>query len=225
VGNLPGRLVLSTLALVRHGQAAFGQANYDALSSCGVEQARKTGEFVASRESALSALLVGPRQRHAGTADALLAVRRAPPTTITIEPRLDEFAAGMPIMRRVLAGNSAPRAQRVAEYLALLGAWGNGTHVEPDCESFLDFVARVDAWLRHATGSSAPHQHIVAVTSAGVIAAAVMLTLQLQTDAWSRLIGVIRNASLTEIVFTPDRRNLLSFNSTAHLPKSLLTWI
>ena len=42
---------MSTLYLVRHGQASFGTDNYDRLSAIGEEQARELGRyFVASGE-------------------------------------------------------------------------------------------------------------------------------------------------------------------------------
>ena len=65
-GKLPA---LSTLYLIRHGQASFGAEDYDVLSDLGIEQGRQLGSYWARRGPALDACYVGPRRRHVGTAE------------------------------------------------------------------------------------------------------------------------------------------------------------
>ena len=51
--------------LIRHGQASYGQADYDRLSTRGEDQARAVGRWLAGRE--LSALYTGPLRRQIQT--------------------------------------------------------------------------------------------------------------------------------------------------------------
>ena len=55
---------MSTLYLIRHGQASFGAEDYDVLSALGAEQARALGAYFAARRWPVDALYVGPRARH-----------------------------------------------------------------------------------------------------------------------------------------------------------------
>ena len=45
---------MSSVILVRHGQASFGKADYDQLSDLGYEQARHLGRVLREREEALT---------------------------------------------------------------------------------------------------------------------------------------------------------------------------
>ena len=60
---------MSTLYLVRHGQASFGQANYDKLSELGERQCRILGEFWAARGIRLDAVYTGTLERQTASAD------------------------------------------------------------------------------------------------------------------------------------------------------------
>ena len=56
---------MTTILLARHGQASFGQANYDQLSDLGCEQARLLGQHYARAERRIDAIFSGSlvRQR------------------------------------------------------------------------------------------------------------------------------------------------------------------
>src|SRR5262245_36260794 len=59
---------MSTLLLVRHGQASFLSSDYDRLSPMGEEQARRLGQFWAGRRQKIDAVFTGPRERQIRTA-------------------------------------------------------------------------------------------------------------------------------------------------------------
>ena len=85
---------MSTLIVVRHGQASFLADNYDQLSELGWEQARRLGEYWAQHEIHPTALVVGPRQRHRETAEAVTGALLAAGVDlpdIVPDDRLDEF--------------------------------------------------------------------------------------------------------------------------------------
>lgn len=212
---------------MRHGQASFGGADYDRLSSVGEAQARHAARALAAADRVPDRIVSGPRVRQKTTAlcarDAL-GGGQAP--AIEEEPRLDEFTAGLPLMQRVLEdAGSRPREELIERYLAALEAWGRGDLEVQGAESMHAFLARVTSWLDDLSRSRRRGERVLAVTSAGVVAAAATLTLGLPAPTWGRLVRVVRNGSLTEIAYTSDRRTLLSFNGAAHLPRELETWI
>ena len=65
---------MTTLHLVRHGQASAGAADYDVLSPRGREQARHLGDWWGARGVGLDAAFTGTLKRQRDTAD--LALRR-----------------------------------------------------------------------------------------------------------------------------------------------------
>jgi len=60
---------MSVLTLVRHAQASFHAADYDALSPLGREQARLLGEYWARRGIDFDEVYCGPRVRQRHTAE------------------------------------------------------------------------------------------------------------------------------------------------------------
>src|ERR1043165_750465 len=57
---------VGTLYLIRHGQASYGEPDYDRLSPRGIEQALAIGRWAARRQ--LGALYAGPLRRQQQTA-------------------------------------------------------------------------------------------------------------------------------------------------------------
>ncbi|MCP5328362.1 MAG: histidine phosphatase family protein [Steroidobacteraceae bacterium] len=217
---------MSTLYLVRHGQAAFGTADYDRLSPVGRRQiAALRGHFTARAEY-LDGLWCGSLRRQRDTA-AILAANSG------LEPRIDaafdEYRADA-VVRAWLDGNpsGAPPALRQApetgtarDYQRLLEASGRAWirgELDPHAgESWAAFRARVGAGLEAVMRAAGRGQRIAICTSAGVIGAAVghvlgLDDLQSLTLSWS-----VHNASLTVLLFDARRTSLSSFNGLPHL--------
>lgn len=58
---------ISHLYLVRHGQASFGEKNYDNLSEKGVKQSISLGKKLKKRNLIFDNVVVGPLKRHIQT--------------------------------------------------------------------------------------------------------------------------------------------------------------
>jgi phosphohistidine phosphatase SixA len=58
---------MSTLILVRHGQASFGASDYDRLSETGVRQSELPGIYWAGRGPSFDAAYSGAQQRQQQT--------------------------------------------------------------------------------------------------------------------------------------------------------------
>lgn len=224
---------MSALILLRHGQASFGAARYDALSERGREQAEHVGRYWADRGARFSRIVVGPRDRH-----RLTALHALSPLGIPVpeahEPALDEFAEGQQILASVdrrlppAPEGGAPRShkEQARRYSAEIDAWAEArVSIEgvPDAAVFRSTVA---AWLHRVTADTEPGQTVLAVTSGGVISAAVAIALDLPDARLAHFMRTIYNASLTEFAFSAGRPPaLVSFNVASYLPEALLTRI
>ena len=55
---------MSTLHLVRHGQASFGADDYDRLSELGWRQSRRLGEYWKGKGQQFDQIIMGTLRRH-----------------------------------------------------------------------------------------------------------------------------------------------------------------
>ena len=79
------------------------------------------------------------------------------------------------------------------------------------------FQGRVKQALKRMTDSSARGRRVIAFTSGGFIGTAVQLVLGAPDRTALELNWRIRNAALTEFVFSRERITLDAFNTIAHL--------
>lgn len=226
---------MSALLLMRHGQAAFGAAVYDALSPIGRAQADATGGWIAAHRPT-ARIWSGPRQRHIETA-AAVARASGLPAAAPGGAGLDEFAEGEEVLalgerlgdrlgeKLGVATPPGPDAaqRRIRLYNQAIAAWAAGAASIGGRPSFSGFRANVRGWLDAATAPGARGRTELVVTSAGVIAAVVCEVLDLPDARWLELLQSLANASLTEIAFSPGRRGLRSFNAHGHLPPAQIT--
>jgi len=219
---------MSSLLLLRHGQASFGAETYDRLSSLGEEQATVSGAFLQHQGRRFDRVIVGPLQRHDGTARGVLSMLNQQHAAER-EPALAEFAEAEQVLRSAerhfglpLQGEHAPeRRAQLQHYDALIGAWAAGTARIDGAPAMSQFRNTVVHWLRRLVDAPTTGQRVLAVTSAGVIGTLVCEVLGLPDARMIEFTRMIYNASFTEIVFTPGRCSLMSFNTTSHLPFSL----
>ncbi|WP_418648971.1 histidine phosphatase family protein (plasmid) [Thauera butanivorans] len=225
---------MSTLILLRHGQAAFGADAYDQLSELGHAQALATGAWLGERAGPLAAVWHGPRRRHADTASGVLAGAGRAFDAVAVAG-LDEFGEGEDVLRAaealfggpMLGDGAPPRDEQLRCYDRAIAAWAAGDADMPGRMPYTQFRAAVRTWLDALVGTPGRPggRTELAVTSAGVVAAVVCDVLELPDPHWHRLLRMIGNCSVTEIAFSGSRRGLSSFNATGHLPARLATTI
>lgn len=222
---------MSTLILLRHGQASFGAQTYDALSPLGHEQAKAVGRHFQQQRLAIDRVQVGPRQRHLLTAELALAPLglewdRSP------HPALDEFAEGQQILAAaqarqsvILQGEGRLSGKAAARcYFREIEAWCCGLTQIPGVPEVGVFRREVGQWCEQTLEEAASGVNLLAVTSGGVIAALLANALGLPDSAMARFMGVIYNASITELAFSRGRPpSLLSFNQVAYLEAGQLS--
>lgn len=235
---------MSTLYLIRHGQASYGGGDYDVLSPLGVQQARALAKHLPP----VDALYAGPLKRQRDTAEHLRAAaadagRELPAPTIVDE--LSEYPAFELLNKflpRLIADDpafaalagGAPGADMVSlldrAFQRIIGRWATGELIDEGVESFAGFGARVQRAIERVTERH-PGGRVAAVTSGGVIAVAMKLALALEERRTMALGRMIRNASVSEFIWRsrgfawrPDDFSVVSFNHVHHLGEEEITF-
>lgn len=230
---------MGTLYLIRHGQASYGEADYDRLSPRGIEQARAVGRWAAAQK--LDALFAGPLRRQQQTAQyAHDAAGGALPAPQTI-PELAEYPAFEMLQHMVprlvaedpkfaqLTDAPTPRLLDQA-FQTILSRWSRDEWAADGVERITAFVDRIRTGLDRVLRAAGSGARLACVTSAGPIGVAVGLVFATPAERMVRTSIVIRNASITELRFRsqgfdwqPDQLSLVTFNLDAHLPEELHT--
>ena len=229
---------MSTLYLIRHGQASYGEADYDRLSPRGVEQARAIGAWAARQK--LDALFAGPLNRQQQTAQYAAEAAGNLPALETL-PELAEYPAFEMLQHLVprlvaedpkfAALTTAPTPRLLDDaFHTILGRWSRDEWAVPGLERVATFVERIRTGLDRVLRRAGSGAKLACVTSAGPIGVAVGLVFDIAPERMVRTSVVIRNASITELRFRsqnfdwqPEQLSLVTFNHTAHLPDELHT--
>lgn len=215
---------MPTLLLLRHGQAAFGTDHYDRLSPLGARQADATGAFLAERGWRFDRVLCGPRQRQRDTAAGV--VRRLGAQDISTLAALDEFADGdqvLAVARERAFPAPLEGADRMRHYMATVQGWADGRIEIPHAPTAARFLDDATRWLHGLQAECPAGQRLLAVTSAGTMAALACAAFGLPASRMADFMAATHNAALTEIAFTRERSGVRSFNGAGHLPAELLT--
>lgn len=235
---------MSTLALVRHGQASFFSDNYDQLSPLGEQQARLLGEYWVRQGVRFDEVITGPRVRQietAALAGEAFAKAGLPWPEPQFMPELDEHQVdrliklAMPKIKTDYPEIGALHEQYLAAQLPrdkhrtfqlmfekLVMLWVDGRVEAPGVESWPAFRDRVSAGLRRILDGEARGRRVAAFTSVGAITVGLQLSLACDDRAAFDLGWRVRNASVTEFVFSRERMTMDGFNALAHLQDSQL---
>lgn len=231
---------MTTLVLVRHGQASFGARNYDQLSALGRRQSEILGAHWRATGFAADAWYSGTlaRQKDTGVL-ARAALGHADPT-ITEHPAFDEYDH-----RGLIRGYGPVIAREHPEFAgerhALLGdpksfqrffekvvaCWLEGRACDPAVkETWEAFCERCRAGVRAIALDGA--ERIVAFTSGGFITVILKEALGLTPGAAFEANWRIYNASIHTFRLGSRGLALTGFNNVSHLElarePSLLTY-
>jgi broad specificity phosphatase PhoE len=238
---------MSTLTVVRHGQASFLADDYDKLSPLGEQQARLLGEYWLARGVRFDRVVYGPCERQIRTGEIAGDVfRRAgagwPETSV--RPEFDEYPAEA--VGKALLPVLSQRHPHIAEALQALRSagsmdakirafdkvlrevslrWLDEEVPHNGLSTWGDFCTRIEQGVECIRGENGRGTRTVLFTSAGPVAATARLALELTPRATMELMWSPRNASVSEFVYTVGRFSMSTFNATPHLDASeLLTY-
>ncbi len=233
---------MSTLIMVRHGQASFGAADYDKLSPLGIDQSVALGEFWARRGQRLDAVFSGKQERQVHTLervrdayarqgldfpepgvldafneyDADGIMHRWLPRLLEQEPAVQE---GMKIVSRGGIGSPAGRKAFQQVFEIVMDRWLRGEGEDAGVESWQGFRDRVLGGVRHIVGACPSGKTVAVFTSGGPVSAVMQHALGTPDRVALDLGWIIKNGSLTEFRYSGDRFTLAGFNATPHFTR------
>jgi broad specificity phosphatase PhoE len=229
---------MSSLFLVRHGQASFLERNYDKLSAKGEEQSRILGSYWAGLKLGFDHVYSGPRVRQRETARLVgEAYKRAglPWPEPTVLPEFDEFQAEAVLERslpELIESDSGIRKMHQAFrdsqtrpeqfktfqqiFEVVIGRWADGKLPLEGIEPWADFSARVQRGLAKFPENGNRGQRIAIFSSGGPVGVAMQRALDLSTEATLKAAWMVRNCAYSEFLFSAGRFTLSSYNATPH---------
>lgn len=227
---------MSTLYLIRHGQASFGSDDYDNLSSRGRHQARLLGEFMLHAGIRMDACWSGPLRRQRQTADEIMACYQDAAIDIPRPVFADAFGeydyeSVLRALIPIIASEDPPFIHDVDAMLSgrrafqkvfgrVMVRWASGDDRVDTIVSWSSFGSRVIAGIREIVDQSPAGSHVVLFTSGGPIAAIVGHVLNLAPEKAVALSWQLVNASLTRLQFSSRGIGLDTFNEKGHLEQS-----
>lgn len=206
------------VALVRHGQASFGAADYDELSDLGRRQSVVVGVELRRRRLREPVVVHGTLRRQRDTAALAL-----PGLDAAVDGRWDEYDH-LGLLERYAAPDPdapPPTSSKQVQHLldAALRAWVD----DPD-GGWGAFAGGASAALDELLDQLPKGRDAVVVTSGGIVAAVCARLLGLKADGVVALNRVTVNAAVTTLVHGGSGTSLLSFNEHAHLDPGEVTY-
>lgn len=226
---------MAVIYLIRHGQATFGDKEYDRLSPIGERQARILGHHLQRVLPRLDALCSGGMVRQDRTAELArdaMGSERPPLRTVEAFTEYDHEALFRAYLPAYFATDECPvdslealmadskLLERALRFV--LRAWMEGReHEGPPVTSWPDFCQAANAGLQEILKIYDARSRIAIFTSGGVITAALRDLLRL---SHRRALGInlcVYNASITQIYCPRDGgledALLLGFNNITYL--------
>ena len=232
---------MTTIYLIRHGQASFGAESYDKLSPNGELQAKLLGQYFNQILKEEPYVVAGSMQRHQQTANLALA-ECFPDIPIMTDNAWNEFnhqqvfAQYEPrfnephLLKQDVENEANPRAYLAKIFEGAIERWTGGDYHHEYDESWPNFKSRVESALQNLSDELAKTKprYAVVFTSGGVISVAAGKLLELNANRTFALNWAITNTSMTTLRLVGNEPQLLSLNEH-HFIKAedpqLLTWI
>jgi broad specificity phosphatase PhoE len=206
------------IIFVRHGQAQFGQANYDKLSEVGHEQAVALGKAIFEQGITIDHWVSGDMVRHEETLRGISQGMRTQVSHQIVTPDLNEYDFTGQLNARFV-GSKAPvglHTDRKTHFRALretLALWQNDKILNPP-ESWAAFETRLKRAQQTIFGLEG--DTILVVSSGGAISKIVANALGVSHAKQVDLQLQIKNASMSTFIYS--RRTggffLNAFNET-----------
>ena len=232
---------MTTIYLIRHGQASFGAESYDKLSPNGELQAILLGQYFNQILKEAPYVVAGSMQRHQQTATLALALC-FPEVEFETDQAWNEFnhqqvfAQYEPrfnqphLLKQDVENEINPRAYLAKIFEGAIGRWTGGEYHHEYDESWPHFKNRVESALQNLCDELAKTKprYAVVFTSGGVISVVAGKLLELNPNRTFALNWAMTNASMTTLRLVGNEPQLLSLNEH-HFIKAensqLLTWI
>ncbi len=209
---------MSTLTVVRHGQARPFDSNPDQLSALGEEQARGLAEYWKRLGVGFDEVWCGSLLRQRQTAELATSV------AAQVSDDWNEYDANGILHNFAPPYELEPGADRNRKFQKVFEpamlAW-LAAEEHPKVETWSVFRARVlRALARIQEGPS--NRNVALFTSGGPISVLVQAAIGAPERSFLEVNWRVKNCSLTEFTFSRDRLSLDSFNALPHLERAEL---
>lgn len=224
---------MSMIYLIRHGQASFGQANYDKLSPMGIIQSGILGEHFLDTRVFPDAVYSGEMSRQQDTAREVRACyeKRGVPipepvvlsglnefdTTAVISSQINDMQAQDPAIGDHLARMTKDKESFKKVFEGAMLRWVSGTMDRPGTETWKEFTHRVTGALVRIMEEQGKGRTVFVFTSGGPIAASLQFVLSLPPEKAIRHNWQIVNTSYTKYMYNAGRITMAGFNCISHL--------
>ncbi len=235
---------MGVIFLVRHGQASFGEENYDMLSETGILQSRILGDYLAETGLKIDVVYSGKMERQKMTAnEAIKSYKRhgkEVPDPVIIDDlgeydfrgvllsQVPDMLKEDPSLKRDmdLIYSDMKAFQRIFEGAML--RWVSGRYNKEGVETWEDFAERSVNAVLGIIAEQGRGKNIFVFTSGGIIAATMQKALSLSNEATMRINWQLINSSITRFMYRDEIITLAGFNCIPHLElrkdKTLLTY-
>ena len=206
---------MASIYLIRHGQASFGQDDYDCLSTIGTEQASHLGADLLRRGIQFDKVIVGGMLRHQQTAEGCLKamqIGEALGNEMTINADWNEYDH-QDILSKLNPDYASANGvkqhpmQHKNPNIALqnllnsaFSRWIKNDHAEQYNESWTVYQARVQRALQTTVEQAGDGKNIAVFSSGGPIALLSQMLLQIPAGKLMDLNWTLVNCGISKII-------------------------
>ncbi len=220
---------MATIYLIRHGQASFGQENYDQLSDLGCQQASRLGQVLAQRLPKFDAVCLGTMTRHRQT--AVNCLEGFGQVFDQVKPIFDqgwneydhqdilrqyrpEFATSKSMMEYIRQQDN-PKQAFETDFNGAMDRWMSGEQ-DDYIESWASFTQRVHEALNNTVLNNDQKKNIAVFTSGGPISLVSQYLLGVPQEKIMHMNWTLLNCGVTKVVSTGSRLFVASLNEHTH---------
>ena len=216
---------MACIYLIRHGQASFGQENYDQLSNLGEQQAERLGQTLASRLPKFDQIHLGTMLRHKQTAEICLAAKGGESSAADwhqdanwneydhqdiLAQMGSDFATAASTQAWVVK-QANPKTAFEKLFNDAIERWVSGEY-EGYVESWQDYTTRVQAAMQKVVAQAQEAEHVAVFTSGGPISLVCQQLLGVSSEKIMRLNWTLVNAGVSKVVASKSRVFCSSMN-------------
>lgn len=203
---------MAELLVIRHGQASFGQDNYDVLSDLGHRQAEAVGKLLTDLNWVPDRLVTGTLVRQKDTLSSM-GFKQAPEEHAGFNEYdfsnllTARFNGNVP---ELVIGDRKTHFRTLRETVF---EWQDAKF-DGSSETYAEFAERVEAARQFATDTDA--KRVLVVSSGGVIGQLTATALGAPIRQMMHLNLQVKNTAMTRFIFSGTAFSLHEFNATPH---------
>jgi broad specificity phosphatase PhoE len=224
---------MSEIYLFRHGQASFGEDNYDKLSPNGVKQSQILARHLAQTGKSFDAIYFGEMERQQKTAQEFIdycswnQLVTPQPTILDAfneydsvavwEALVPELAQKDPSIAKDMAKIAGEKKAFQRVFSKVMDRWISGSYQAAGIPNWNGFKQRVRQGLEDLVARHGAGKQVAVFTSGGPISVIVQAALDLTDPKTLEVSWQLMNASVTRIKYNSRGIMLAVFNDVTHL--------